>query len=91
MSVMFVEGIQMVRAGKNVWVRWNSYAHGMISEWVKASKRPEGEGWTPYYPANRITRQHFRYYEGHSEWERAANEAMSQQVSAINYTHGLGW
>lgn len=64
-----------MRHGKNVWVSFYG------EEYVKSETRPTAKGedfYVPAFPASRLTKNGYRYYEGNSEWERLANKAMAK-------------
>lgn len=72
-----------MNAGKNVWVSTDG-------ERVKAGERPEGTGWSrwyPCYPESRVRGDHYTPYQGGSEWEQAANSAMADAAQA-NFARG---
>lgn len=68
------------RAGKNVWGRCDNW--GNVVEYAKTDERPEGEGWFPHYPESRVRGDTYEYYNGRSEWEIAANEAMASAANS---------
>lgn len=60
-----------IRNGKNVWVNED----GSIK--VKSETRPSDGRWYPAYPQSRVHGNSYEYYDGTSEWEKAANKAMA--------------
>lgn len=59
-----------IRNGKNVWTDGTNK--------IKSETRPEG--YYPAYPASRVHGNSYEYYSGNTEWEKAANKAMSQNT-----------
>lgn len=81
------KGVEAGRAGKNAWVKWGGREGTTIMAYARSDERPDGEGWSPYYPAGRVTGDSYSYYEGRSEWEIAANAAMADEANA-NFRRG---
>jgi hypothetical protein len=82
-----------VRAGKGVWAKWGGPEGKTVVAVLKSDTNPNtdeeipGEGWTPLYPASRVTGDTYEYYNGRSEWEVAANAAMSSEANS-NFRRG---
>jgi hypothetical protein len=89
MAINFAKGIEKVRAGKNVWVRWGGYEGTTVMEVIHSDERPEGE-FAPFYPASRVRGDTYEYYDGRSEWEIAANAAMASEANS-NFRRGQSY
>lgn len=79
-AAKFAKGVEG-RAGKNAWARWGGYNGDVVVAVVRSETRPAGE-WSPLYPASRVTGDSYTYYDGRTEWERAANEAMASEANS---------
>lgn len=64
-----------MNAGMNV---WENSATGEI---VKSDTFPEGDFWFAKYPKSRVHGEMYTPYQGHSEWEQAANRGMAAEAN----------
>lgn len=80
MATTYARGVTG-RAGKNAWVQWGGYEGTTVVAFVRSEERPDGE-WSPFYPASRVKGDAYEYYDGRSEWERAANESMASEANS---------
>ena len=75
-----------VRAGENVWVRYAD-EYGTIAEtciqpdWPEVGEDEEND-WYPLYAEPRVQGDTYTYYNGSSDWVKAANAAMASAANS---------